>query len=201
MPISADHANASPVTPVDVESFGHANDRERLTPVALKAFKAVAVQWQLSGAEAAALLGVSEAIWDRIARGIWHQALSQDQLTRASAMIGIYQGLKLLLDDDAAVRWPRLRNSDPIFRNRSPVEAMIAGGIPVMLETRQYIDAVGATSDRWCTESEPSYPSRLPHSLMRRPNLHVPPGRPPRLHCKASRVGPVTLFSRGACRS
>lgn len=142
MPISADHSNASPVTPVDVESFGHADDRERLTPVALKAFTVMAAEWNLSGAEAAGLLGVPEAIWNRIRLDTWHQALSQDQLTRASAMIGIYQGLKLLLDDDAAVRWPRLRNSGPIFRNRSPVEAMIAGGIPVMLETRQYIDAV-----------------------------------------------------------
>lgn len=142
MNMSATHPNRPSASPVDIQTFARPDDRERLTPVALKAFKAVAGEWKLSGAEAAALLGVSETTWDRIRRGTWHQALSQDQLTRASAAIGIYKGLKLLFADDMAVKWPRLRNSGPIFRNCSPVEAMIEGGIPLMIETRQYIDAV-----------------------------------------------------------
>ena len=33
-------------------------------------------------------------------------------------------------------------NRGPIFSAKSPVEAMIEGGIPRMLETRQYIDAL-----------------------------------------------------------
>jgi hypothetical protein len=99
-------------------------------------------QWALTNAEAAALLGVSESTWDRVKRGIWDQALSQDQLTRASAAIGVYKGLHLLFADEMADRWPKLSNSGPIFQRRSPVEAMIEGGIPLMLETRRYVDAV-----------------------------------------------------------
>jgi hypothetical protein len=41
-----------------------------------------------------------------------------------------------------ADRWPKLANKGPIFRHKSPVQAMIEGGIPVMLETRRHVDAV-----------------------------------------------------------
>jgi len=128
--------------PVDPQNFARAEDRARLSGPALRAFRALADQWALSNAEAAALLGVSESTWDRIKRGAWDQPLSQDQLTRASAAIGLYKGLHLLFVDGTADRWPKLANSGPIFRRKSPVEAMIEGGIPVMLETRLLVDAV-----------------------------------------------------------
>lgn len=131
-----------PDVPMDVQTFTKPDDRTRLSPVALRAFRALADRWGLSNGEAAALLGVSESTWDRAKKGTWDQVLSQDQLTRASAAIGIYKGLHLLLADVMADRWPKLANSGPIFQRRSPVEAMIDGGIPTMLDTRQYIDAV-----------------------------------------------------------
>jgi hypothetical protein len=128
--------------PAGVQTFAKSGDRDRLTPVALKAFIALAAQWKLSNSEAAALLGVSDTTWDRIKRGAWAQPLSQDQLTRASAAIGIYKGLKLLFADQMAEHWPKLRNTGPLFGGLTPVDAMIEGGIPVMIETRRYIDAV-----------------------------------------------------------
>jgi len=131
-----------PLTPIDVQTFVNLGDRQRLSNVALKAYLALAGQWNLSNAEAAALLGVSDSTWDRIKRGSWEQPLSQDQLTRASAAIGVYKGLHLLFADQMADRWPKLANRGPIFQRKSPVEAMIEGGIPVMLETRRYVDAV-----------------------------------------------------------
>ena len=132
----------APLTPTEIQNFSKADDRVRLTSVALRAFMALSEQWGLTGAEAAPLLGVSESTWDRIKRGSWNQALSQDQLTRASAAIGLYKGLKLLFADSMADRWPKLPNSGPIFQGKTPIDAMIEGGIPVMLETRRYIDAV-----------------------------------------------------------
>lgn len=132
----------APLTPIGVQTFAKAEDRERLSGVALRAFRVLSDQWELTNAEAAALLGVSESTWDRVKRGAWDQALSQDQLTRASAAVGVYKGLHLLFADQMADRWPKLPNTGPIFQRRSPVEAMIEGGIPLMLETRRYIDAV-----------------------------------------------------------
>jgi hypothetical protein len=130
------------VTPIDFQPFTKVPDRECLSPVALKAFRKILEHWALTNAEAAMLLGVSENTWDRIKRGAWDQPLSQDQLTRASAVIGIYKGLRILFADDMAMHWPKLANAGPIFQRRTPVEAMIEGGIPLMLEAQRYVDAV-----------------------------------------------------------
>lgn len=132
----------APLTPIGVQTFADANDRKRLTGTALKAYCALCEKWKLTGAEAAALLGVSEATWDRLKNGRSQQPLSQDQLTRASAAIGLHKGLRLLFADEMAFRWPKLANKAPLFQNQSPVDAMIRGGIPVMLETRRLVDAV-----------------------------------------------------------
>lgn len=125
-----------------LQTFAEEIDRQRLTPAALEGIRNLALAWQLTTDEAAALLGVSATTWDRIRRKDWRQTLSQDQLTRTSAMLGVFKGLQLLFADDMAGRWPRLPNSGPLFENREPVETMIRGGIPMMLEVRRYVDAL-----------------------------------------------------------
>ena len=132
----------APLTPIEIQKFSDGGDRERLTPTALKAFRRAVEHWNLSNPEAAALLGVSLSTWERIKRGEWDRHLSQDQLTRVSALVGIYKGLHLLFADDMAERWPRLENKGPLFNRASPIAAMIEGGIPLMLEVRRYVDAV-----------------------------------------------------------
>lgn len=133
--------HASPAT-AGLPNFAAEEDRKRLTEAAVKAVLRLASAWDASNSEGAALLGVSESTWDRVKAGKWAGTLSQDQLTRASALIGLFKGLHLLFADSMADRWPRLTNRAPVFGHKSPIEAMIDGGIPVMLETRQYIDAL-----------------------------------------------------------
>ena len=53
--------------------------------------------------------------------------MSQDQMTRISALVGIYKGLHLLFADDMADRWPSLENSGPLFARRSPIVSMVEG--------------------------------------------------------------------------
>ena len=132
------HAEA----PQALQTFAGDEDRQRLTAAAVKAVLRLTGAWNTSNAEGAALLGVSESTWDRMKAGRWEGVLSQDQLTRASALIGIFKGLHLLFANDLADRWPRLENRAPVFDRRTPIRAMIEGGIPRMLETRQYIDAL-----------------------------------------------------------
>jgi predicted DNA-binding protein (UPF0251 family) len=124
------------------QTFAKAADRARLTPAALEALRSLARAWGLSSQEAADLLGVSISTWERIRAGTWKQALSQDQFMRVSALVGIFKGLHLLFADAMADRWMRLRNTGPLFMNRTPIEAMHEGGIPGMLEIRRYIDAL-----------------------------------------------------------
>ncbi len=133
----------SPLGPAAAQTFAVEADRERLSPVAMKAFRTLAEQWGLTLAEAAGLLGVSQRTWERMKSGAGERAaLSQDQLTRISAVVGVYKGLHLLFADGMADRWPRLRNKAPLFDGLTPIDAMIEGGIPRMLEVRRYVDAV-----------------------------------------------------------
>jgi len=124
------------------QTFADESDRVRLSPAAIKAMKGIADHWRLKGDEAAALLGVSASTWDRMAAGKWEQSLSQDQLTRVSAVVGVFKGLHQLFADDMADRWARLRNKGPLFENRTPIDTMIEGGIPTMLDVRRHVDAL-----------------------------------------------------------
>jgi hypothetical protein len=142
-PISSDSiGSGTPSLPNAPQTFASAADRSRLTSAALEALRNLARAWKLSSQEAADLLGVSVSTWDRIRANAWKQSLSQDQFMRVSALVGIFKGLHLLFVDDMADRWVRLRNSGPLFVNRTPIEAMHEGGIPAMLEIRRHVDAL-----------------------------------------------------------
>jgi len=124
------------------QDFSGEADRARLSAVALKAYRRLVAQWALTGQQAAALLDVSTSTWERIKADGKGKALSQDQMTRISALVGIYKGLHLLFADGMADDWIRLDNAGPLFARMSPLESMIRGGIPQMLEVRRHVDAV-----------------------------------------------------------
>jgi uncharacterized protein (DUF2384 family) len=142
MPRAKSPASPLPGVPAFPQTFAAESDRERLTPTAIRAMKKVAEQWGLKGQEASSLLGVSPSTWDRMSGGKWESSLSQDQLTRVSAVVGVFKGLHLLFADGMADRWVRLPNKGLLFGNRSPVDAMIEGGIPMMLDVRRHVDAL-----------------------------------------------------------
>jgi Protein of unknown function (DUF2384) len=135
-------ASADAAQPAPSQHFAAARDRARLTGAALLALRNLARAWDLTGSEAAGLVGISQTTWDRIKGGGWKQTLSQDQMMRVSAMIGVFKGLHLLFADDMADRWVRLRNAGPLFANLTPIEAMLERGIPGMIEIRQHVDAL-----------------------------------------------------------
>lgn len=134
-------ARPAPVLP-EPQDFSLEADRLRLSKVALKAYRRLIDQWGLTGQQAAALLDVSTSTWERMKQGGKDKSLSQDQLTRISALVGIYKGLHLLFADDMADRWAKLENKGPLFARMSPIESMMKGGIPQMLDVRRYVDAV-----------------------------------------------------------
>jgi len=134
----------SPGIPSSVQNFAAEGDRERLSPAALRAVVSLTEKWALKGPEIAALLGVSPSTWDRMSAGKWEKSLSQDQLTRVSALVGVFKGLHLLFADAMADRWVRLTNKGALFDNRTPIETMIEGGIPTMLEVRRHVDSLRA---------------------------------------------------------
>ena len=117
--------------------------RERLTPAATEAIMRLSSIWKLTGAETCALMGgMSERSFARLKAGTRSGAFSQDELTRVSALTGIYKGLHLLFSDPLADQWPKLANAGPLFNGATPIGAMITGGIPAMVASRRYIDAL-----------------------------------------------------------
>ncbi|MCG8548492.1 MAG: DUF2384 domain-containing protein [Alphaproteobacteria bacterium] len=117
-------------------------DAERVAEVAAKAYARVVAAWKLRNAEAAELIAVSPRTWSRMKAAKWSGALSKDQLARVSALVGLYKALHLYFSDELADRWVSLDNSGPTFAGKTPAEKMIDGGLPAILETRDYLDAL-----------------------------------------------------------
>src|SRR5690348_10056525 len=117
--------------------------RARLTPAAVDGVVRLAEIWRLTSSEVCSLLGeVSERTWFRMKKHEWSGSLSQDTLTRISALIGIFKGLRLLFSEPLSDEWVRVPNKGPLYGGRRPLDAMIEGGIPKMLDVRRHIDAL-----------------------------------------------------------
>lgn len=132
----------TPESHMEPQSLSIAADRKRLSPAAVTGFKSMMSKWDLNHVQSAALLGVATATWTRMKGADWAGELTQDQLTRVSALLGIFKALNILFVGEMASRWPLLRNKGPLFEGVSPVEMMIEEGIPGMLQVRQYLDAL-----------------------------------------------------------
>ena len=132
-------AGPPPIPP----NLADAATRERLTPAAVDGVLRLAEIWRLTSAEICALLGdVSERTWFRMKKGEWTGILSQDTLTRISALVGIFKGLRLYFNGPLTYQWPKAVNTGPLFNGHSPVDLMIEGGIPMMLKVRRYLDGL-----------------------------------------------------------
>jgi len=117
--------------------------RARLSHTAVEAMVRLVDVWRLTSAEACTLLGdVSERTWFRMKKGDWEGALSQDTLTRISALVGIFKGLHLLFSQPLADEWVRLPNKSTPYRGQRPLDVMFQGGIPAMLDVRRHVDAM-----------------------------------------------------------
>ncbi|MFN9008522.1 MAG: DUF2384 domain-containing protein [Hyphomonadaceae bacterium] len=125
-----------------IGNFSSADDRQRLTKTALKAFMALCESWAVADEVALELSGLDEDEWKMVRSPEYTLVLNQDQLTRVSALVGAFKGLNLLFADGFANKWPTTKNSGPLFGGATPVELMLAGGIPMMLKVRGHIDAL-----------------------------------------------------------
>ncbi|MGH1359970.1 MAG: antitoxin Xre-like helix-turn-helix domain-containing protein [Burkholderiaceae bacterium] len=114
----------------------------RVAQVGSKAYLRVARIWALDSATAAELIAVSPRTWARIKAGGWSGRLSQDQTMRISAIIGLFKALHLYFGESLADQWVSLPNSGPLFKGLTPLAFMKAGGLPALLETRNYVDAL-----------------------------------------------------------
>lgn len=125
-------------TPRGLETY----DPDRVAGVAVRAYARIADAWSLKNEIAAELIGASERTWARMKKPGWAGRLSKDQTLRASALSGLYKSLHLFFSDALADRWVGLENSGPYFGGRPPLEIMRRGGLPAIMDTRDYVDAL-----------------------------------------------------------
>ena len=102
----------------------------------------IADGWSLSQREAAALGDMSESTWKRAKKPGFAGDLTQDQMLRLSALVGLYKSLELYFNQPISREWVKLPNRGPEFNGARPVDAMIAGGLPKILRVRAYADAL-----------------------------------------------------------
>ncbi len=104
--------------------------------VAKKLFLKIASEWSLTPAEINALLGSAGDIEDR--------QLSEEDLTRISAIAGIYGALQtLFVEEDQWRDWVRKPNS--AWNGLSAIEVMTSGKLEDIQKIRGYLSA-------WCQQ-------------------------------------------------
>ena len=117
-------------------------ERERVSGSVLEALIRLADLWHLTNSEAARLFGFTLRTWLRVKARDWHGSLSQDQITRASLLLGIFEALEIVFSQLIARDWGKLPNAEDEFGGKRPVDVMFQGGIPAMMVVRQYVDAL-----------------------------------------------------------
>jgi uncharacterized protein (DUF2384 family) len=141
-----DMASTSPAYSAPGYQFGTTPDlslletRERLSQSAMDGFFAIIAKWQVPVEKAGDLLGGvprSTVYKLKAAAG----TLRQDELTRISCVVGIYQALHILLPQELADQWVTRPNDHFLFRGQTPLEYMVRAGIPGLQQVRSLLDA------------------------------------------------------------
>jgi hypothetical protein len=117
------------------------DERERLSPAALRGFLQLIERWKVRDEDARALLGgISNGPFYELKKKP-ERTLDGDKLLRISLLLGIFKALHILYSDELADRWLQLPNKNPLFEGKTPLEVMLRGGIPALQTVRRLLDA------------------------------------------------------------
>jgi len=118
------------------------NERERLSPSALKAFFSIIDRWGVHDEDARRLLGgVTNGPYYEMKKNPEGRVLDADKLPRISYLVGLFKAPNILHDQKLADEWVRLPNTNRIFDGVTPLAYMIKGGVPAIQTVRRLLDA------------------------------------------------------------
>lgn len=116
-------------------------ERERLSPSAIKAFFNVMANWDVREGDARTLLGgISHGQFYEMKNNP-RRTLDADTLTRISYLVGIFKALNILYSKKLADAWIQRPNANPIFGGQAALAYMVKGGLPAMQTVRRLLDA------------------------------------------------------------
>jgi hypothetical protein len=128
--------------PSPVIDLASREERERLSPSALKAFFNIVDRWGVRDGDARQLLGgVTNGPYYEMKKHPEARVLDADKLLRISYLIGIFKALNILHTQQLADEWVRLPNTNRIFGGTTPLAYMMKGGAPAMQTVRRLLDA------------------------------------------------------------
>jgi uncharacterized protein (DUF2384 family) len=127
--------------PSPIADLSRKEERDRLSPSAVKAFLNIMDRWGVRDEDARQLLGLTNGPFYEMKKKADNRKLDQDRLTRVSHLVGIFKALNILHGRELADKWIRLPNTNRIFGGRTPLEYMIRGGLPAMQTVRRLLDA------------------------------------------------------------
>ena len=130
------------ITFQETSSLPQGSSSDEMIQAGIRAYAKIVEFWELKNNAASDILDVEPRTWTRMKNGSWTGKLTQDQTLRLSAIIGLYKGLHLYFSEKLADRWFQLPNSGPPFMGRSPMDYVRKGGLPALLATRNYVDAL-----------------------------------------------------------
>lgn len=125
--------------------FG-ATERRRVSGPGLRTFLAIADLWALTEEERRRILGSPSRStyhsWAKAVREHREITLDLDTLVRISAVLGIYQALRILHDSEAkGLAWLRGPHRATVFGGRPPMELLTGGSQDGILTVRRFLDA------------------------------------------------------------
>ena len=127
--------------PAPVIDLTAKQERERLSPAAIRTFFNIVYRWHVRDEDARQLLvGMSNGPYYTMKRNP-ERALDTDRLQRVSYLIGIFKALNILYSEKLADAWMQLPNSNRIFGGQTPLAYVIKGGLPAMQTVRRLLDA------------------------------------------------------------
>jgi hypothetical protein len=117
------------------------DERERLSPSAIKAFFNIMANWDVREGDARTLLGgISHGQFYEMKNNP-RRTLDADTLTRISYLVGIFKALNILYSKKLADAWIQRPNANPIFGGQAALAYMVKGGLPAMQTVRRLLDA------------------------------------------------------------
>lgn len=138
-PVSYPATNYVPEPLVDFNSF---EERKRLSASSLILFFNMMKTWKVRDEDAKLLLGgVSNGPFYEMKKNPRDKVLDVDQMFRVSYLLGIFKAINILHSQELADEWVTLPNSNTLFGGKTPLQFMIAGGLPAMQIVRRLLDA------------------------------------------------------------
>lgn len=127
--------------PSPLIDFSLKNERDRLSPSAIKVFFNIMTKWSVRDEDARTLLGgVSNGQFYELKKNP-NRTLDADTLTRISFLIGIFKALNILYSTKLADAWVQRPNTNPVFGGQTALAYMMKGGVPAMQTVRRLLDA------------------------------------------------------------